>query len=443
MRMRGFIALVLVLAGACAAGNAHAEYYTLQKALDVALDVSTGVGISREQLGTARSDVIRAYANWIPNVSVSMWTGHSWAGPTSGIVFDSQGRAIQPTGFDYDSYTFGVSSSLTLFDWGANLNRLTQSKASANAASHDLEYEKDFIRAMVIREYYDLVKQRRLRVVREADVEAQQRNLEQVEAFYRIGSRTKADYLQAQVNLANSELELLNAENAVGLADARLKSRLNLPLQDSIQVDESLETSLVAVNLENELAYMSEHRSDLLAGRNRVAAARAGLSATGKARYPSLSGSFRYNWNDREWTGFEDLFKRNYVWSAGIFLNWDVFDRFMTKSNIQSARASYRVAEYNLEQAHIDASLDVKQIVLNLEQSRRRMELAETTVEQAQENLRLAEERYRVGAGTVLETFQATASLTLAQAQLIEAKVDYLVNQADLQRATGRLVTTP
>ena len=69
--------------------------------------------------------------------------------------------------------------------------------------------------------------------------------------------------------------------------------------------------------------------------------------------------------------------------------------------------------------------------------ARERVDLAEETVEQAQENLRLAEERYRVGAGTILETFQATASLTSAQASLIEARIDYLVNQADLPRATG------
>ena len=68
--------------------------------------------------------------------------------------------------------------------------------------------------------------------------------------------------------------------------------------------------------------------------------------------------------------------------------------------------------------------------------------VTDETVTQAKENLRLAEERYRVGAGTVLETFQATASLTAAQAQLIEARVDYLVNRADLQRATGRKVTS-
>jgi len=86
--------------------------------------------------------------------------------------------------------------------------------------------------------------------------------------------------------------------------------------------------------------------------------------------------------------------------------------------------------------------LDLKQIMLNLDQATQRLSLAEQTVEAAQENQRLAEERYRVGAGTILETIQSNSSLVSAQAQLIDARVDYLINRADLQRATGRPVTT-
>jgi len=64
--------------------------------------------------------------------------------------------------------------------------------------------------------------------------------------------------------------------------------------------------------------------------------------------------------------------------------------------------------------------------------------VATETVEQAQEDVRLAEERYRVGAGTMLETIAAQVALTQAKADVIGAKCDYLVAVADLDRATGR-----
>jgi outer membrane protein TolC len=359
------------------------------------------------------------------------------------VFVDAQGRPIQQAGFDYEFYSFSINSNLTLWNWGANYKRLDQAKKNATASGHDLEYQKDIIRAVVIREYYDLVKQRKLRVVQEEAVEASRRNLEQVEAFYNIGSRTKADLLQARVNLANAELALLNARNAEALAETRLKSRLNRPLDSTLDVDQSVEFEIQETDLNAEVQYMYDHRSDLLASRRRVEAAKAGLTASQNSRYPAIVGSFRYGWNDRQFADNGNFFKQDYSWSFGVSLEYNIFDRFQTKSSIETARAQERIAEYNLQQAKLDAVLDVKQIVLNIEQARERLLLAGQTVEHAEENLRLAEERYRVGAGTILETIEASASLTQAQASLIEAQVDYAINRADLQRATGRAITTP
>ncbi|HEU4366242.1 MAG TPA: TolC family protein [Candidatus Krumholzibacteria bacterium] len=436
---RAMAALILIV---CAAVDARAETYDLERCIELALETSTNVGISTEQLRTARSGVVRSYAQFMPDLSISAWAGHSFAGPSTGVFVDAQGRPIQPSGFDYEAYTFGIQSQMRLFDWGANFNGLTQAKRGSEAAAYELEYTRDVIRAIVIREYYDLVRQRKLLGVQQADLEAKTRNLEQVEAFYKIGSRTKADYLQARVDQGNSQLQLINVVNAEGIAAARLKSRLNIPQESPIEVDESVDFTPGEFDETTEVDHMFQHRSDLLASRHRIEAASAGVSISEKGRYPTLDASFNYNWNDRSFPSDGAVFKRDYVWSIGVFFGWNIFDRFQSRSAIQEAKAQHRIAEYNLQQAKIDAVLDVKQIMLNLDQARQRLDLATETVAAAEENNRLAMERYRVGAGTILETIEASASLTSAQASLIDARVDYLINRADLQRATGRPITT-
>jgi outer membrane protein len=421
--------------------NARAEKLDLEKSLDLALSASTSVGIARENLSSARSDVLRSYGGLMPNFNLSAYGGHSWAGPTSGVVIDDQGRPIAPRGFDYEQYSFSLGSQINLFDWGANFNTVSRSKSTAEAAAYELEYNRDVVKALVIREFYDLVRQRKLREVQESDLEAKRRNLEQVEAFYKIGSRTKADFLQARVDMSNSELLLITRRNAEAIAEARLKSRLNLPQDTPVEIDESIEFTPGEFDMDTEVAFMFEHRSDLLASQQRIEAADASLSVVEKARYPTLGGSFNYGWNDRFFPDDGEIFKRDYQWSLGVFLDWNIFDRFQSKANIQDAKAQRRISEYDLQQAKIDAVLDVKQIMLNLDQATQRLALAEETVAAAQENQRLAEERYRVGAGTILETIQSNSSLVSAQAQLIDARVDYLINRADLQRATGRRIT--
>jgi outer membrane protein TolC len=441
MNIRRAVAAPLVIVCALATG-ARAETLNLERSVELALEASTSVGIAQENLVSARGGIMRSYGEFMPNLGVNAWVGHSWAGPTTGVFVDEQGRPVRPAGFDYENYTFSVQSQMTVFNWGANLKSLTRSKRTAEAAAYDLDYSRDVVKAIVIREYYDLVRNRKLRKVQEEDLDAKRRNLEQVEAFYKIGSRTKADFLQARVDMSNSELQLMTRKNSEAIAEARLRSRLNLPQDAPLEIDESIDFAPADFSMDDEVLYMFDHRSDLLASRQRVEAADASLSVSTKTRYPSLSASFSYSWNDRVFPQNGDVFQQDYVWSLGVFLNWSIFDRFQTKANIADAKARYRIAEYDLQQARIDAVLDVKQIMLNLDQATQRLSLAEETVAAAEENRRLAEERYRVGAGTILETIQSNASLTSAQAQLIDARVDYLINRADLQRATGRRITT-
>lgn len=423
--------------------TAHADkILTLEECLKVAITNSTAVGISQEQHLNARQGILQSYAGFLPDASMQMSAGHAFIGPTQSISIDSEGRPIKQTGFDYESYSFSLSSSMNLFDWGVSVKNLSRAKQSARAAGYDLQYQKDYVTAVVIRAYYDYLRKMKLHEVRELSTSASAKNLEQVEAFYRIGSKTKADVLQAKVALANTQLAMIMARNNEENARAYLASLLNYPLTYDFEIDTSLEIREVEVSLDSEVGYMLDHRSDLLANKSRVQAAKSSLTASQNGRWPSLAAYFRYSWNDRNFADDANFFRQDYAWQIGVSLNYNIFDRFMTKSNIISAKTQQRISEYQLQQAKLNAELEVKQLTLAIEEAGERIALSEETVRQAEENLRLAEERYRVGAGTILETIDAEVSLTEARTSIIEARCDYLIAKADLLRATGRTVTT-
>jgi len=434
------IAGFILLASANAFGQTR--ILSLEECLEIAINNSPRVGTSREQFRSARTGVIRSYGSFLPDATLSMTAGHSYIGPTGSIAIDAQGRAVTPSGFDYESYSFNLSSNLTFFDWGVNVKQLGQAKHSANAAMHDLRYQKDIITAVVIRSYYNYLRHQKLREVAAQSVEAARRNLEQVEAFYSIGSNTKADVLQARVRLANTQLTMITARNSDALAKSKLNSDLNLPMNEDFEIDQAITITPVETLLEQEVQYMLDHRADIQAYRSRIMAAKDGLTASENSRWPTLTAYFRYGWNDREYPDNSNFFKSEYSWGMGVSLNVDLCDRFMAKSNIMSSKANARIAEYNLQVAKLDAVYEVQQLSLLLKESTERMNLSDETVGQAAENLRLAEERYRVGAGTILEMIEAEVSLTEAKANLIQAQCDYLIAKADLLRATGREVKT-
>jgi outer membrane protein TolC len=437
---KALVLLVVFLAGVFPAGRSlgQARVLSLEEALDIAVTASTSVGIYRERLNTARQDVLRTNGLFLPNFNASFYAGHSYQGPTNSIFIDAQGRPVNQSGFNYENYSFQLNSNMTLFDWGANVKYLNSAKRSSEAAGYDFQYQKDIVTAQVIRAYYDVVRKKNIKTVQEEAVEAAQRNLDQVEAFFKIGSNTKADVLQAKVRLGNTRLQLITARNAEEIARATLATLLNLPMEEEIDAEHSLEITKVEPNLAQEVDYMLAHRSDLQAGRNRLLAAADGVTAVENARWPTISGGLSYQWSDRAYPDNSDFFTTEYAWGLGVQLNWDIFDRFATKSDIQRAKAQRRIAEQELKQSKLDAILEVKQLCLVLTEGEERILVSEETVAQAQENVRLAEERYRVGAGTMLETIESAAALQEAQGYLVNAKCDYLIAKADLLRATGR-----
>lgn len=417
----------------------EARVLTLDEALDMAVDASTTVGVYRQRLYTARQDVLVTHGRFLPNFTAGFRAGHSFQGPTGSIFIDAQGRPVTPSGFDYESYAFSINTQMNIFDWGTNLKYLESAKRSSDAAVNDLHYQKDVVTAQVIRAYYDVVRQKNLKLVQEEAVEAAQKNLDQVEAFFKIGSNTRADVLTAKVRLGNTRLQYISARNAEDLARATLSSLLNLPMEEEIDVESSLEITKIEPDLEREIAYALDHRSDLEASRFRLQAAQSSLTATENSRWPDLTGFMSYQWSDREFPANAPyFFDSEYAWGLGVSLNWDIFDRFQTKGDVQRAKAQQRIAEEELKQAKLDAVLEVKQLYLILSEAEERISVAQETVAQAEENVRLAEERYRVGAGTQLETIEAAAGLQEAQGSLVDATCDYLTAKADLLRATGR-----
>jgi len=429
------ILLVLLPAGMAAAQSVM----TLEESIAQAREVSTVVDQSRQQLMVSRQNVLRSWGNLLPDFNLNTYVGRRYIGPTT-IAVDDQGREVQGDGFDFESYSFNLDSNILLWDWLGNVKTMQSAQHDEEASKYRLQYQKDVIAAQVVREYYNLVRDEYLIRVAEESVGAAQRNLDQVEAFFAIGSNTKADVLQAQVRLGNTQLEQIVVKNNAEVSRATLATTLQIPLNQPLAIDTSLAITKIEPDLEAEIAYMLGHRPDLLGTQELMQSSSYNSSAVRRTRWPTLAASFSYRWNDRFWDSVGFVFDNEYAWNVGLSINWPIFDRYQRKSNIINAEAQERIAELTYTQAKLDAILQVKTIYLSLNEAQERARVARQTAEQGRENLRLAMERYRVGAGTILETNDAQVSLTQALADLVTAHTDYKIARANLQLATGRPV---
>jgi outer membrane protein len=426
----------IISSAVCAAQE---PVYSLDQCIEIAQKSNPDIAIAGESYRKAEGNLLMNYGRLLPGFSMDFSTGHRFYGPSS-VQFDASGRPVQDQGFDYEEYGFRLSSDVQVFDGGGNISRVRSAMFNRDAAREALMYRRDVIAANVIRAYYDLVRAKMLLGVAKESAESARKNLERTEALLQVGSATRADVLKARVRHSNTRLILIQARNGVELGKQDLSALLKIQGDREIDVDTTMTLEYVDLEAGTEVQHAMSYRSDLKSLEHTIKSARSDVSAARSGWYPTLGASFSYGWNDRKMAENLNFFKNEYSWGITGYMSLNIFDRFQTSSGVRIAKADARIAEYNLEKAKLDAANQIRTLVLTITQARERIAVASETVEQAGEDVRLAEERYRVGAGTMLETIDALVALTQAKADVIQAKCDFLIATADLAVATGKKI---
>jgi len=119
-------------------------------------------------------------------------------------------------------------------------------------------------------------------------------------------------------------------------------------------------------------------------------------------------------------------------------LSWNIFDGFRTKGKVTEARALREKSKTELDDAARRIELEVRTAHSFFIEAREVLESQKKVQEQAEEALRLASARADAGTGTQLEVLDAQTALTEARTTQVQARHDYAVARARLERAIGQ-----
>ena len=172
----------------------------------------------------------------------------------------------------------------------------------------------------------------------------------------------------------------------------------------------------------------------MLASRDQLRATKYGV------RFPTISGSGGYGWQlnrGENFAGVEDLFVKNYSYSASINVSLPIFNKLTTENNIKIQKLEYLRSRDQLDQAKRQRAMDIKLSFLNLERLRRSITANEAAVKAAEEAFRLQDQRYKLGGGTFLERQNAQLQLFAARNQLVQERFQYQIELAQLEQHVG------
>lgn len=441
--LRSILVVAILPFLAAPAAAAAGEALDLDDCLELAYQHSPELASGEQQLLSTRASLLAAYGSFLPSISTSVNYGHQFVGPKPA---STQYNTITQEFFtqapiesrDYESYSFSINGGITLFSGLSRWSDLSAQKYNYSAGEADLEDTRHRVESSVIQAYFDLVKAQMSVELKISDLEAKREQHDQSRRSFEMGAVARSDTLRSGVLLAQARLGLLEAENARDLANVNLATLIGRNPTAALELSPPSIDGFVSVDREQAIAAALEMNPSLRAAALRASAAELGVREARAGLWPSLSAGYRFGWSDLSPPdGALDVFDQDYTYALSLSANWTLFDRFQTKRGIQQARASARQQEYSLDEQRRGIVQGVESILVNLANARKRIELARITIALAEEDLRLARERYRVGAATILEVSEAEVSLVEGRSSEIEGVTGYLSALAELERNTG------
>lgn len=474
----------------------EARSLSLQEALDLARRNNPGFNRARNDLGVADWDVRSAYAAWIPRADVGgslSWQGQGdqlFAGAISTRQF---GLGQQP-----DYYTSGYQAGLSLSISGETLYGTARARAQRDATRALLAQEGRSLDNTVTEAYLGVLSQDEAIVLVEQELERARFNLRLAQARADVGSGSLLEVRQAEVEVGQSEVALLRA------TAARTQARLDLlrivGIDPAQEVVLSTQFELFEPTFDEDVLYAEalEGNPGLRATRQSAAAAVASEKAARSAYFPTLTFSAGISGFTQRAAGTEFLINQaqgqvaqqiascegtNEIYSrlanplplqdcsrfvltdadrasiisannafpfdftrspprASLTISLPVFQGFTRQRNLEQAQAQTQDLRWDIQEQQLNLRSGISGSLAQLRAAYAAAVIQERNQELADEQLRLARERYQLGQIPFVELVDAETVKSQADRDRLVAVFDYHVALTNLEAATGRSLRT-
>ena len=417
-----------------------ARILTMDRCVQIALENNPQIEIAKKNVEVRQAAVYGSYSGVMPRLNATIVNANRTTSGDTPLILDGVVIREAP-GSTRTNFGKSIRLDMQLYNGGQNWNTIRMNKQLVNEQELGTADTENQVVLGVKTRYYNLLKAMRLKEVTEENVRLNEEQLRRSQSMYEIGSVARVDVLATRAQLGGVRITLYNQEKAVLQARADLNDIMGVGPYEVFEVVDPLEggplTEVAPMALDNAL-----RRADLAnpAIQRDQGGIRSAILQTKIARgalWPVVSGNVSYN---RSGVRFQDVYgtyDKNWRLSFNLNLSLPILNGTQTYAGISQARAQQFIAEETLRQTRRTTSLTIRRTLLDLDTSREVIALSNDNIVASEESLRLAEERYRVGSGTLLDVFTAQEALARAKEGLASAQYDYLIAQATLESALG------
>jgi len=434
------LALIAVLAPAAnARGQAMssdgARPITLDDAVRLAQRNAPAAVQARGQERQSRANVRGAYAAFIPNITASLGRQQQFLGDGVGTRTNAAGERVELA--NDPTYNSGLAFSVDLFDGGRRFYELSAARAGVGAADATALAQQFTVALSVNEQYFNALAARESQAAARAQLEQAQQQFRASVARVAAGVATMSDSLRSVIQVGNARLALLTAENELRSANAALTRLVGSETIVTADPADTLPGATAATIDSAELSALALRGPAVRQAEANLAAARVQRRSARAPYLPSISASYSRNGNGFGRFGLGD---NSYAYNGSLSfrLSYPLFNQLTREVQVVRADIAEDVAEAQARDARLLATQTLTQTLGAVRTAQERVEIQQSSVAAAVEDLRVQQQRYAVGASTLLDVLTSQTQLNQARSALIGARYDLRVARAQIEALVGR-----
>ncbi|MFL5551298.1 MAG: TolC family protein [Gemmatimonadaceae bacterium] len=330
----------------------------------------------------------------------------------------------------------GLSLNMTLFDGGQRLYALRTAKYDIAAAEANRVAVKYDVALQVKQQYYAVLAAIESRDAAQLQMAQAREQFKTSVAKVRAGVATRSDSLRGVIQVGNAQLAVITAQSNKEAADAALTRLVGSPVPVTAD-PASVQENMAALPDSAELAALALHGPAVQQAQASVDAAEESRKAAKATYLPSLNASYSRNGSGTDPFGLGDR-PYSYNGRLSFSLSYPIFNNFAREEQVVRAKVAETNAQVALRDAQLGAQESLTQNIGALRAASQRVAVQVASVAAAEEDVRVQQQRYNIGASTLLDLITSQAALATAEQALIQARYDYRIARAQLEALIGR-----
>lgn len=428
-------ALVLLAISIC-----YSQNYSLEKAVEIALQNKETLKASALDLRSSKEDIKSSYSGILPSLRASTTMTESRF-PEQTVGFNQSSGEILSDVSSITSASSNISINQNIYDGGVWWNNIRLAKNNYKISEQFNRQIKTNIIRNVHFAYFNYLKAMQLLGVARSNLMSSQQQLALVEQKFDLGSAKKTDLLKAKVRFGQARVDLISNDASLKSAYRNLKNAMGLiNTNDEFSISDVERPLEIIPEFETGFELIQKFNPSIKAKQYQIVAAKIGTKIAKGSRMPNISiSASAFGTAESISDAVSNSYGDNQRTNTSLSISLPLYSGNTISTRIQKAKLTVNKQESEYLTQLEDLSVQLKDLIDQLQNFSEIIPINETVLESAEEDLKLSQVRYSQGSTTILEVLNAQVSVVQAKSSLVRSKYDAFIQQANLKALLGTL----